>query len=107
MIIELDHQAFDSGVADVRAGADDFHDARQRVEREVGALLDGGWTGVAADAFTDGWLDWKEAADDVLDGLVAMGQLLDAVHADLSDRDIGSQATLDRLAQRIVSRLGG
>jgi len=107
MTIELDHQTFDTAVADVRTGADAFHDARRRVDHEVDALLDGGWAGVAADSFADGWLDWQRAAGEVFDGLVAMGQLLDAVHADLSDRDVESQAALDRLGQRIVSRLDG
>ena len=105
MTIELDHQTFDTAVADVRAGADAFHEARQRVGREVGALLDGGWSGLAAGSFADGWADWQAAAGDVLDGLLAMGHLLDAVHADLAARDADSQATLDRVALRISARL--
>lgn len=106
MTIELDHQALTTAVADLRAGADAFHDARQRASSEVGALLDGDWTGVAADSFNDGWADWKAAAGDVLDGLVAMGRLLDAVHADLTQRDDDSQVALDRVAQQISARLG-
>ena len=106
MTIELDHQTFDTAVADVRAGADAFHEARQRITHEVESLLDGGWTGVAADSFADGWLDWQRAAGDVLDGLVAMGHLLDAVHADLGDRDQDSRDALDRVARRILVRLG-
>jgi len=106
MTLELDHQIFDAAVADVRTGADTFHGARQRVSREVDALLDGDWTGVAADSFADGWADWRAAAADVLDGLVAIGQLLDATHADLAGRDVDSQAALDRVARQISARLG-
>lgn len=106
MTIELDHQTFDAAVADVRAGADAFHEALQRVTRQVESVLDDGWSGVAADAFEDGWIDWQRAAGDVLDGLVAMGHLLDAVHADLGDRDQDSRDALDRVARRILVRLG-
>ena len=106
MTLELDHQAFTSAVADVRAGADTFHDTRRHLALEVDALLDGGWTGVAAVAFAEGWADWQQAAGDVLDGLVAMGRLLDAVHADLATSDTDAGAALDRVAQRIIARLG-
>ena len=106
MTLELDHQAFTTAVADVRTGADTFHDARQRITLEVDALLDDGWTGLASDAYAEGWADWQRAAGDVLDGLVAMGRLLEAVHADLATRDTDTQVTLDRVAQRILARLG-
>ena len=106
MTLELDHQAFTTAVADVRAGADTFHDARRQIALEVDGLLDGCWTGLAADAFAEGWADWQQAAGDVLDGLVAMGRLLDAVHADLATRDTDAGAALDRVAHRILARLG-
>lgn len=106
MTLELDHQLFDVAVAEVRTGADTFHDARQRISLEVESLLDGDWTGVAADAFADGWADWRAAADDVLDGLVAIGQLLDATHHDLTGRDTDSQTALTRVTQQISGRLG-
>ena len=106
MTIELEHQTFDSAVADVRAGADAFHEARRRITHQVETLLDGGWTGVAADSFTEGWLDWQRAAGDVLDGLVAMGGLLDSVHADLGNRDQDCRDALEQVSHRILARLG-
>lgn len=106
MTIELDHQTVTTTVTVLGNGADTFHDARRRVVREVDALLDGGWTGVAADSFATGWADWQGAAGDVLDSLVAMTRFLDAVHADLSERDTDAQASFDRAARQISARLG-
>ena len=106
MALELDHPAFTAAVGDVRAGADTLHEARRHLAREVDGLLDAGWKGVAADAFAEGWADWQQAAGDALAGLVAMGQHLDAVHADLATRDADSGAALGRVAQRIRARLG-
>ena len=107
MNIEVDHPAFRTAVGDVDAGADALA-GRQRddIDREVDSLLSGGWTGAAAESFADGWADWRSAADDVLDGLVAMGRLLDAVHADLTDRDLDARSHLDPIADRISRRLG-
>jgi WXG100 family type VII secretion target len=105
MTIEVDHATFRAAIDDVRDGAETLRDARDRIDREVGVLLDGGWSGVAAASFAEGWSDWRAGAQDVLDGLVAMGQLLDAVHADLADRDLAAQVDLDGVARRIVGRL--
>ncbi len=35
-----------------------------------------------------------------------MARLLDAVHVDLTERDLDAQTHLDRVADRIVTRLG-
>ena len=49
--------------------------------------------------------DWLAGAQQVEDGLEAMGQLLDAVHRDMVNQDDGSQAALDQVSARIVERL--
>jgi uncharacterized protein YukE len=72
----------------------------------VSGFLGAGWTGVAADSFVEAWDSWKLAATDVLDGLVAMAELLAAAHADYSAQDDASQPRLDALSARIVERLG-
>ena len=86
---------------DVVANARDHGDAVVLSRRDGS-----GWTGVAADSFVDAWDDWKLAATDVLDGLVAMAELLDAAHADYVSQDAGSQRTLDQISSRIIERLG-
>ncbi len=105
MSIEVDHRAFRTAVGDVDAGAEALRAACRDIDREVDSLLSGGWTGAAAESFAGGWAEWRSAAGDVLDGLVVMGQLLDAVHADLTDRDLDARSHLDAVAQRITARL--
>lgn len=102
----LIHAAFDQAKADVRDGAARLHKDRDDVDRRVSGYLGSGWTGVAADSFVDAWDDWKLAATDVLDGLVAMAELLDAAHADYIAQDDGSQRKLDQISSRIIERLG-
>jgi WXG100 family type VII secretion target len=106
MKIQVIHEAFRTAIHDVRTGAGQLRTARDRVDREVDGFLDTGWPGAAANSFGQGWDAWRVAAQDVHDGLVAMGQLLDAAHQDFVVADADSQARLDQIAQRIVDRLG-
>jgi WXG100 family type VII secretion target len=101
MELSADHPAFRSAVADVAAAADRLRSDRGRVTRQVETLLDGGWSGPASAAYAEGWSDWCAGADRVLDGLVAMGRLLDAVHLDLASRDEDARADLSRLVGRL------
>lgn len=98
--------AFDTAVTDLRAGADHLAATRERIGREVDGLLDGGWSGTAATAFADAWQDWWASAGEVHAGLVAMGDLVAAVHRDLAEQDAATAARLDVVAGRIVERLG-
>jgi len=100
-MITLDHTAFCVAVADVRRAADQLRADRARVAREVDALLDGSWTGPAASAYAEGWADWKAAADTVLHGLAAMGELLDAARSDLDRSDASSYDSLALIAARL------
>lgn len=105
MTIKVENHAFHTAVADIDRTADRLRDARIRVGREVDGLLDDGWSGLAADAFTEGWEDWRHASQDVLDALTSLGHLVEAVHRDLVTQDVGSQDQLDQVAQRILTRL--
>jgi WXG100 family type VII secretion target len=112
MTIAASHDAFRAAVADVRTGADALGDSRDRIDREVGALLDGDWTGLAADAFADAWQEWQTGARRVAEALAVMGGLLDAVQRDLWARDTDAQARLDAVhgrlsvTDRLTGRLG-
>lgn len=112
MTIAASNSAFRTAVADVRTGADALAHSRARIDRQVGALLDGGWTGVAADAFTDAWQEWEAGARRVVEALAAMGGLLDAVQRDLWARDTDTQVRLDAvhgrvpMTDRLTGRLG-
>lgn len=105
MTINAQHEAFATTLADVRTGADRLDRRRARVTRQVDGLLGGGWRGDAADAFAEGWADWTRSCSGVLAGLDAMGRLLEAVHEDLVAQDTSSALALDRVSQRIVTRL--
>ena len=106
MDIELIHEAFDSGRRDVLDGAAALRRDRDSIDARVSGFLQSGWTGVAADSFVEAWEEWKQGATDVLEGLEAMADLLDAAHRDFTQSDEASQAGLDRIAARIVDRLG-
>ena len=106
MSIQVIHIAFRTAIHDVRAGAGQLRAALDRVDREVDGFLDTGWSGAAAVSFDQGWDAWRVAAQDVLDGLVAMGQLLEAAQQDFMVADVASQTRLDKIAHRIVERLG-
>lgn len=101
MDVCLEHPAFRAAVTDVAAAADRLRTDRDRVTRHVDVLLDGGWSGAAATAYAEGWADWCAGAERVLDGLGTMGRLLDAVHLDLTERDLGAQSGLARLTARL------
>lgn len=101
MTINLEHDSFRSTVRDVRRAADLLGEHRARAVRQVDTLLDGGWSGVAADAFADGWADWQRAADDTLRGLATMAELLHGFHGDLTATDHDSGDRLGRVARAL------
>lgn len=107
MTIELEHSAFDAGVADVRAAAADIGEHRRALDREVRGLLDGAWTGAAAAGFGDAWEQWQAGAAEVVTALGAMAELLDLVHGDLADQDVASVVSLTGVGHRMALRLGG
>ena len=106
MSINVIHDAFATAKSDVAAGAARLEADRTRIDGRVSGFLGSGWTGVAAESFVEAWSDWKVAAKDVHDGLVAMGELLDAAHRDYVEADDSSQQQLDQLATRLIDRLG-
>ena len=106
MTLAVDHVAFRAAVRDVRDVATELQQVRDQAARRVDAFLEGAWAGLAADSFADAWSDWRRAADDVLTGLVTIGDLLDATHEDLSARDLDADTALDRVSARLHKRLG-
>src|SRR5687768_10751889 len=104
MTIKL-NDAFNRGRADVREAAHRLRTARDKADQRVAGFVHAGWKGVAADAFVSAWDDWRVAAADVEQGLVAMAELMDATQRDLHAQDSSSQAHLDAVAGRINARL--
>ena len=106
MTLAVDHVAFRAAVRDVREAATELQRVRDQATGRVDAFLHGGWTGLAADSFADAWSDWRHAADDVLTGLVTIGELIEATHDDVSARDLDANAGLARVSSRMNARLG-
>jgi uncharacterized protein YukE len=106
MTINLHDDAFDRGRSDVREAAHRLRTARDKADQRVTGFVHAGWKGVAADTFLAAWDDWRVAAADVEQGLVATADLMDATQRALHVQDASSRAPLDVVAARIVERLG-
>lgn len=106
MSVQVIHDAFRKGVQDVAAATSRLEKDKKNIDARVSGFLAAGWTGVAAESFSEAWDDWKLAADDVKQGLEAMGQLLEAAHRDFIEQDTDSQQTMDQIARRVIERMG-
>jgi WXG100 family type VII secretion target len=106
MAIAVDHAAFHAALRDVRNAATELEHVRDQAAHQVDAFVEGGWSGLAAEAFARSWDDWRRAADDVLNALVSIGNLLDYTHQELTASDLGSRDALDRVGERLQARLG-
>ena len=104
--VNLTHAAFAQAIRDVQDAASRLHRDRDRIDERVSGYLGSGWTGVAADSFGEAWAEWKTGATDVLEGLVAMGELLNATQKDFIQQDDASEQAMKQIAARIVDRLG-
>ncbi|GAB3016653.1 hypothetical protein GCM10011376_03650 [Nocardioides flavus (ex Wang et al. 2016)] len=104
--VNLTHAAFAQAIRDVQDAASRLHRDRERIDERVSGYLGRGWTGLAADSFVDAWAEWKTGATDVLEGLVAMGELLDATQRDFIQQDDASEQAMNQIAARIIDRLG-
>lgn len=103
MDILAEYRALNDAIGRIDAIQRDLTSSRDRLEREVETLLDGGWSGGAARAFSNGWTTWDDDAGDVLVALDTMRGLMAAVVADLEGTD-GRVAADHR---SLHSRLGG
>lgn len=101
MEIRLGHPALDRAVAEVDTGADSLGSTRRRAATHVGRLLDGGWSGAAADSFADAWEEWLAGADQVLDGLRSIGAALELTGRELMTADATAGGTTARLTERL------
>lgn len=106
MTINILHDAFQGGLADVRRASEQLSEDEATIDRRVTGFLGAGWTGGAAESFSEAWSDWKTAADRVVVALDAIGDLMAAAYSDLTVQDEASQTSLDQISARIIDRLG-
>ncbi|NYE38715.1 WXG100 family type VII secretion target [Nocardioides cavernae] len=104
--VQVMHAAFAKAKDDVHDAAERLRTDRSQIDGRVRGFLDSGWSGEAADSFSEAWEEWKESAGEVLAGLTAMRELLDETHRDFIASDDSSQQRLDALSARIIDRLG-
>lgn len=88
-----------------RAETDRVHAALEGalgdVSQQVGALLDGGWTGPAASSYRTAFDQWRAGAEEVLRALTTMSQLLGATADDYASSDARSTDQMQRLQGRL------
>lgn len=106
MTITLSHPDLAQAVAGLRRVGDVLHRRRSITERQVDALLDGGWSGAAATAYLEGWQEWRAGCDEVLESLATMADLVVAAGVDLDTADVGVRDVHESLTGRLVERLG-
>ena len=104
--VQVMHAAFAKAKDDVYDAAERLRTDRNQIDGRVRGFLNAGWSGEAADSFSDAWEEWKESAGEVLAGLTAMRELLDETQRDFITSDDSSQQRLDALSARIIDRLG-
>ena len=89
-------------VAAVDDAAVELIAAHRSAERLVARMLDGGWSGAAADAFGDAWAEWEAGASEVTSALEAMRDGLVLAGRELSSTDHATSDTLGRLGVRLT-----
>lgn len=104
--IQVIHAAFAKAKEDVHDAAERLRTDRTSIDARVRGFLNSGWSGEAADSFSEAWEEWKDSAGEVLTGLTAMRELLDETHRDFIASDDASQQRLDALSARLIERLG-
>lgn len=97
-----EYRALNAGIAQIDTIHRDLVVALRSVGRDVDSLLNGDWTGPAAQAFSGGWGDWSEDVDAVLSALDTTRQLMTEAVVDLERTDAGVAGR----AVSLQSRLG-
>ncbi len=87
MDVLLGYDVFDTVVADVGDAIGTLAASRRRAGDDVARLLDGGWSGDAADAFAVAWQEWCAGADQVQAALTSIAAALGTTRRELTTVD--------------------
>jgi WXG100 family type VII secretion target len=101
MQLLLGYVALDAAVAAVHDAVAELADGRRRAEALVDRLLDGGWSGRAADSYSAAWQEWLAGEQQVREALNAIEAALAGTGQHLAATDHEAQAHLGRLAERL------
>lgn len=101
MEIQLGYDAFAAARSQIKDAIAELTEARSRTSRQVGHLMDGGWSGAAADAFDDAWHDWLAGEAQLREALEQIQSALCSTERDLIARDEDAVARLATLSQEV------
>jgi WXG100 family type VII secretion target len=101
MEIRLGYDAFAAARSQVSTAIAELTEARSRTSRQVGHLMDGGWSGAAADAFHDAWQDWLAGEAKIREALELIESALSSTERDLIARDEDAVVRLATLGQEV------
>jgi len=76
--------------------------AHRNAERLVARMLDGGWSGAAAEAFGEAWLEWEAGAAEVGSAVAKIGDGVVLAGRELSSTDQVAGSTFNRLGDRLM-----
>ncbi|MEV6280326.1 ESX-1 secretion-associated protein [Nocardia sp. NPDC051832] len=74
--------------------ADTLRTAMDAAAKEVGLLLDGGWTGASATDFAEGWTDVKDGGGQIMSALTEMAEKLGVTAETYESVDEGNASPL-------------
>ena len=94
MQIHLGYDAMALARARLQEAAAQLGEARSTAGRQVEHLMDGGWSGAAAESFNDAWQDWLTGAAQVREALEQIELALCATQRGLAARDEDTEALL-------------
>lgn len=101
MQIHLGYDAFAAARSQVNHAVVELAEARSRTCRLVAHLMDGGWSGAAADTFDEAWHDWLAGEAQVCEALERIESALTSTERDLAARDEDAVVRLATLSQEV------
>ena len=101
MQVTLGYDAFAAARSQVSHAVVELAEAQSRTRHQVAHLMDGGWSGAAADAFDDAWHDWLAGEAQVREALEQIESALASTERDLIARDEDAVVRLATLGQEV------
>jgi WXG100 family type VII secretion target len=101
MEIHLGYAVFAAARSQIDDAIAELTEARSCSSRQVGHLMDGGWSGAAADAFDDAWHDWLDGEAQVRGALELIASALSSTERDLIARDEDAAVGLATLRREV------
>ncbi|HEX6151108.1 WXG100 family type VII secretion target [Nocardioides sp.] len=99
--LRLGYDAFAVARSQVRDAVAALQETTSQSRRQVERLMDGGWSGAAADSFDNAWQDWLTGAARVRGALEDIEAALISTERDLTARDDDAEQQLAGLREAV------